>query len=1844
MPIELPQIPVPISQFIHHVERQPHSQAGVAQAVEPFKAFESKLREIYAQQPDHPVVRANHLVPIFENSPITTRARDLSNESSAEKDSYLLSLPEGLRRKHGSLATVQSLKDFRTNFNIFSESSLAELKWDNVVVAGSAVNTSLLPVDAPYNESRRALRHYYHDKLAPASDVDLFLYGLSEEEAIEKIKQIERSVRDSVLSETTTVRTKNAITIVSEYPVRHVQIVLRLYKSISEILTGFDVDCSCVAYDGQQVWASPRAVAAFMTQVNSIDLARRSPSYENRLSKYSHRGFEVYWPAIDRKRIDPTVFERSFSRVQGLARLLVLEKLPHPTDRDDYLAKRREERGRPPIHHNHRFHNKLLGNLKDAQPDDVAEWVEEDDVSNYHTVAIPYGPRYNAKRIEKLLFTKDLLLNAEWNKPKARETKLHRHPAFFGSIDDVIHDCCGFCPEATTDADLAALEEERKLYISGEMTFLKDDPGRQAIGSFNPITDEDWTEMAYVGNTTRLCQAIVDQDLDAVKDWFSSPEVTDVNRRDHTGRTPLQLAAMCSTSEIVQVLIEHGARLVSRLYNGMTALHIAAYRGEVQIVKDLLDKSLANEEEESRKEDGRKAARRAAAGLVTESAPESQPSTTVHTSNSTTESAESDDEDWEEEGDDDGSDSVTEGSFVKIREKTEANDPLAEDKDEPDVYDVDVLAWDNPFSPLHLAILASRIDVIELLIDQYGADVLLPVKVMNDYDRSTPKAAILTLVLALELPLQQANQTVKTLLAHGATSTQADMNHISALHYAVNSGKTLIINTLENADPTAVSKACNLVTAKGYRSSPSVQAPILTAIRTRRKDVIDKLVGMGANIEISFGAFEQAYKRGVEYPCEHHDEVYKVFQRNVEQPIILAAMMQMPDFVDYAIDHGVDVNTIAKDAWKYIDYSRWGNEDKSLLDIIQEHIKDLKKELNPEVKKPGSLDEDEKYLAFPKGTYQYWTAYHDLQDAKLVLRYQAQESNGGLQLRQDKDQEGVSEKNAQMEHVLTKLVNLEARLRKCGAKSFHELHPEAKLNTRSHSRYYPSNLKDLPYETEISFTSSDLTPQKKEKYVQLFEACWAGDAETVKSLCLTNDGALEVAVADLRGFSPFSLAAIRGHYDLAQLVIEIATVQYKSESDKYQYTLRTERDSDYDSDYDSEDSHQSDVGVLAHLVDDNFTVDDVTALADSVQSKTSPLKLVSYRFQGRRAVINSGNQQAIRSFSRLDTPKIYIGDHPTTSWAWFNGTFNSISQYNRDSLVRFAIIADDIRLLRFVIKIGNDLAQQQKDGDALKVCPVNVDDFKTAMRLGRVEMIGEILKTTGFGFPLQKLLQKSGVELERSPEYYQGLTVHGKKRQHYVDAARKGTRPRHSDSDIGVPLLASILEGNLESTEYFLSESPLRRYLEFANTAKDDGRIQGLSQAEGGIEGTLTSWLGTRNDLALHMAVISLPDDDGSQPTFDFLLKKMPHLLDVRSVDGKTPLQLAFEAGRYYAARKLIDAGANQATKDNLGRNILHTILSSPIAENHAVLCSLLDMLDEKLVPFLLLERCGIDLGTTTPLGLFLNQCTDLFDWEESLRLILKLSEGKDLEKMNGAGDYPLHDVVRRCNMDLVKFLVKYRPELLYRENATGMTPAEIVSTSYLRRRIDDPPAPSERDNWSITDKPAAAFTTNHKRDLEVEHDFDDDDDEEGAGSNSYNSSMKQHRLMHRLMNTLERKYPGKRKLVSLHDANEVAKRLTFLQQKKNEENRRREALQLKPRTEWDEKDVNADDQILRDEVSQTVPPLGRDPTDWGSLKWRKEIAKEEDIDATIELVHKLQNRWYPDVLGENPFFVKADD
>lgn len=148
--MSLPTLPVPHIQFIPYLAK--HDDIKVA--LEPYKKYENKLREVFAQEPAS-AITADPLVnvlPLFDGHEemLKIRARDM-NASVHEKDKYLLALPDAERKPGGSSAIVSSMKEFKKNFNLFSESSLVDLDWSNIVAAGSSVATSLLPVKVSHD-------------------------------------------------------------------------------------------------------------------------------------------------------------------------------------------------------------------------------------------------------------------------------------------------------------------------------------------------------------------------------------------------------------------------------------------------------------------------------------------------------------------------------------------------------------------------------------------------------------------------------------------------------------------------------------------------------------------------------------------------------------------------------------------------------------------------------------------------------------------------------------------------------------------------------------------------------------------------------------------------------------------------------------------------------------------------------------------------------------------------------------------------------------------------------------------------------------------------------------------------------------------------------------------------------------------------------------------------------------------------------------------------------------------------------------------------------------------------------------------------------------------------------------------------------------------------------------------------------------------------------------------------------------------------------------------------------------------------------------------------------------
>ncbi|KAJ7642543.1 hypothetical protein B0H17DRAFT_1216406 [Mycena rosella] len=125
----------------------------------------------------------------------TTRARVVKDETDLSAD------------------MVIDLDEFKKSWGVFSKGSLSQLlNWNNIVTAGSAVVTCLTLLS---DEAKVSKRSTYEEVLSlaayPTSDVNLFLWGLTPEQAEEKITKIYKAVCDSVSWDVTCVHTKHTV-------------------------------------------------------------------------------------------------------------------------------------------------------------------------------------------------------------------------------------------------------------------------------------------------------------------------------------------------------------------------------------------------------------------------------------------------------------------------------------------------------------------------------------------------------------------------------------------------------------------------------------------------------------------------------------------------------------------------------------------------------------------------------------------------------------------------------------------------------------------------------------------------------------------------------------------------------------------------------------------------------------------------------------------------------------------------------------------------------------------------------------------------------------------------------------------------------------------------------------------------------------------------------------------------------------------------------------------------------------------------------------------------------------------------------------------------------------------------------------------------------------------------------------------------------------------------------------------------------------------------------------------------------------------------------------------------
>jgi len=196
---------------------------------------------------------------------------------------------------------------------------LSGLDMTNLLIAGGSVGNII--------QNRKSIDN----------DIDFFVYGLNVDDANNRVtkwvadvincyqnhidKQNEENSKDNKKNkikhqpkiECEMLRNNNTIKI--KMGDIKMQIMFRLYFSVSEILHGFDLGSSAVGFDGQDIYFTTLSKFCYENSCNIVDTTRRSTTYERRLEKYFERGFNIVMPKLDLERLRRGYFKYHLDEV-----------------------------------------------------------------------------------------------------------------------------------------------------------------------------------------------------------------------------------------------------------------------------------------------------------------------------------------------------------------------------------------------------------------------------------------------------------------------------------------------------------------------------------------------------------------------------------------------------------------------------------------------------------------------------------------------------------------------------------------------------------------------------------------------------------------------------------------------------------------------------------------------------------------------------------------------------------------------------------------------------------------------------------------------------------------------------------------------------------------------------------------------------------------------------------------------------------------------------------------------------------------------------------------------------------------------------------------------------------------------------------------------------------------------------------------------------------------------------------------------------------------------------------------------------------------------------------------
>ncbi|KAL7805756.1 ankyrin repeat protein [Trichoderma gracile] len=439
---------------------------------------------------------------------------------------------------------------------------------------------------------------------------------------------------------------------------------------------------------------------------------------------------------------------------------------------------------------------------------------------------------------------------------------------------------------------------------------------------------------------------------------------------------------------------------------------------------------------------------------------------------------------------------------------------------------VDSLTHKFKMSPLYIAVALAHVEAAEMLLTSYSAN---PNIVVGHADMHKGTRTVHVLEAALQHPRDVCRSLLRLLLEHGASVRDASSHTVTeSLFFMIMKRGDDALDIFAELDAENFTSA---ITKGLWIDSMRCQCALTGVINLGLEDTAFKLLSYGAPPHLDF-----------KFPLEIQADSSPFGKKSLEmaeadfwQPILSAALFEMPRLVMELLDRGVDPNTMLTE--HQARYMLQQRECRTVLDIVKSKLLELRS---------WNIDDESVYYEL-RGTPE-----------------EAEQRSG--------KQKAVAQLIKAYEEAEAKLISM-------GAQTSAGLNLQEPQKSATQQSFKRSQLQAPPTETNSQplHSSRDIDTTKigtaENGRQALLAACRDGNIALVKALTLRFWGLdlkfPPIAISDVSGYSqgPFFLAVENKHYDLARTIIRIATVQHVDFADNDSSNLCNElADNEYSSD------------------------------------------------------------------------------------------------------------------------------------------------------------------------------------------------------------------------------------------------------------------------------------------------------------------------------------------------------------------------------------------------------------------------------------------------------------------------------------------------------------------------------------------------------------------------------------------------------------------------------------------------------------------------------------------------------